>query len=229
MGNRKQFVKINKCNSNVQGIKCGVPQGSIIGPLLFLIYVNDMVNSVKHGNVKMFADDTNIFYSGKDVNNMISIIENDMDLLNDWLKVNKLCVNVKKCNFMVIQGRNKKKADDIKIKFCNKYLEEVNSCKYLGVYIDNNLTWKCHITHVCTKIRPVIGILFKIRHLVPTKLLRSLYYALIHPHILYCIEAWGSTYKSYLEPLYILQKRSLESLLSRNLLHIHVLSHCIKL
>lgn len=207
LSNRKQFVKINNAESGLQDVTCGVPQGSIIGPLLFLIYVNDMVNSVMHGEVKMFADDTNIFYSSKNIHSMVSVIEDDLQVLNSWLKVNKLCVNVRKCNFMVIQGKNKKRVENVKIKFCNDYLEEVESCKYLGIFIDNSLSWKCHITFVCKKIRPVIGILSKIRHLLPVTVLRTLYYTLIHPHILYCIETWGTTFKSYMEPLYILHKK----------------------
>lgn len=207
MNNRKQFVKISSNNSRVQNVTCGVPQGSIIGPLLFLIYVNDMVDSVKYGKVKIFADDTNMFYTDKDIHSIIPKIEEDLSALNDWLKVNKLCLNVKKCNFMIIHSSHKKKPTDIKIKLCDNYIEEVEFCKYLGVYIDNKLTWKNHITAVCKKIRPIIGILSKVRYFIPVHLLRSIYYSLVHPHIQYCIETWGAAYTSYLKPLVLLHKK----------------------
>jgi exonuclease III len=207
--NRKQIVNLGNTNSNILNIETGIPQGSIIGPLLFLVYVNDMVKSIKKGNIKMFADDTNIFYSGNSVMDMKSVIEKDLETLYEWLKVNKLSVNVKKSNFMLIQSNQKEKMNDlnIKLKLCNSEMEEVNFCKYLGVYIDSNLSWQHHIAMVCKKIRPIIGVLSKVRHLIPSYLLRTIYYSLIHPHILYCIETWGSSCKCYIKPLCVLHKK----------------------
>ena len=204
---RKQFVQLGNIKSNVQNITCGVPQGSLIGPLMFLIYVNDMENAIKYGDIKMFADDTNIFYSGKDYNVIIKNIEEDLSILEKWFKVNKLAVNVKKCNYMNIQGRGKQIPNDTSIKLCNTLLPQVKNCKYLGVFLDEKMSWKEHVQKVCKRIRPIIGIISKIKYFIPNNLLKTLYYSLIHPHIMCCIESWGSTYTTVIEPVFILQKK----------------------
>ena len=204
---RKQFVQLGNTKSDYANVTCGVPQGSILGPLLFLIYVNDMQQALTHGTARLFADDTNITYCGKNLNVLKTQAEIDMTSLIDWFKVNKLALNVKKSNFLIIRSHYKRVPDDFVIKFGTEVLSRVTSTKYLGVIIDQFFRWNSHIESVCKKIAPTVGILCKIRHLVPFYILRQLYYSLIYPHLLYCIEAWGSTYPTHIKPLVLLQKK----------------------
>ena len=212
---RKQYVKVGGNKSDAKNISCGVPQGSLIGPLLFLLYVNDMQNAVKHGSIRMYADDTNIFYFGKNSMEINAYIQSDMTNLEMWFKVNKLSININKCNFMKVQGKSINfELPEVNVKLCNTFLPQVNFCKYLGLYIDKNLLWKTRIENVCKKIAPVIGIIMRVKYYIPNDLLINIYYSLIHPHLIYCIESWGSAYKTYIEPLYILQKKIVRIILS---------------
>ena len=203
---RRQFIQIGSSKSVLKTVQCGVPQGSILGPLMFLVYINDLQNCLTHGISRLFADDTNILYSGKHIDTLKRNAEVDLLKLIDWFNVNKLALNVNKSNCIIIRSKNKKIPADFNIMVGAKTLTLLDNIKYLGVYIDQQFTWKSHINSVCKKIAPIIGILSKVRHLLTFPILRQLYYALIHPHILYCIEAYGSTYKTHVEPLLILQK-----------------------
>ena len=209
LSDRKQFVKLGNTCSNLEIVKCGVPQGSTLGPLLFLLYVNDMHKAIATGNVRLFADDTCILYSGKNINSLAKIVDKELSVLSGWFKVNVLSINVKKSNYMIIQNSRKKIPNGIQINFDDISLVQCTNCKYLGVLIDNNLTWKYHVRKVCNKISPVIGILTKIRHLMPFSILRQVYFTLINCHVNYCIEAWGTAYSSTLHPLIVLQKKAI--------------------
>ena len=163
----------------------------------------------RSGSFRLFADDTNIIYSGNNIDTLKHNAETDLVGLMDWFNINKLALNLTKSNYIVISSKNKKIQSDFNIMAGNAKISRVTSIKYLGIYIDQQLNWQEHINSICKKISPIIGILSKIRHLVTFPILRQLYYALIHPHILYCIEAWGSAYQNHVKPLIILQKRAI--------------------
>ena len=150
MSNRYQYVQYNDVSSSWKKIVCGVPQGSILGPLLFLMYINDLASITKHIFPLMFADDTNGFVIGKDLYNMQQEINKELHVISEWLKTNKLSLNVDKTHFMVFSGK-KKISYAISIMIDGKHIERVAHTKFLGVIIDENLTWKLHICSVKKK------------------------------------------------------------------------------
>ena len=102
LGDRTQYVEFNGCKSNVKNIACGVPQGSILGPLLFILYINDIVNTSPILKFVLFADDTTILYSHNDLANKIQMVNNELQKVTDWFKTNKLSINADKTNYMIM-------------------------------------------------------------------------------------------------------------------------------
>jgi hypothetical protein len=205
--NRVQFVTYNNVKSVTKNIVCGVPQGSILGPLLFLVYINDLCLVCKHSIPLLFADDTNLFINGQDLTLMSSVINKELADISQWLKVNKLSLNIDKTKFMIFT-RKKKASHEINLYIDNKSLSETNVSKFLGVLIDNKLNWKQHIAYVAGKVSRGIGIIIKARQYLPKDCLKTLYYSFIYPYLIYCNHIWGSTYQSSLSKLTTLQKKA---------------------
>ncbi len=179
----------------------GVPQGSVLGPLLFLLYINDIPQSSKAMSFHLFADDTSLFYSCENLNDLEEIVNQELAKISDWLIANKLTLNTNKSNFMIMKPRQKKLSKNVKICINNDSLRESDCVKYLGVLIDNNLTWSNHVKHVTIKVSKGIGILSKIRHYAPKNVLMNIYNAFVSPHINYAITNWGGTYPTILDEL----------------------------
>lgn len=208
LNNRLQFVDLNGIHSNKTNILCGVPQGSILGPLLFIIYVNDIANCSKKLSIRLFADDTNCFLSNKDINMLINQVNIELNYLSDWIKANKLSLNIKKSKYMIIASPNKS-VSSTNLILNGSPLQKTDTFKYLGVIIDKNLTWKNHINIVCKKISKNIGILSKLRHYLDTDSLKQVYYSLIYPYLQYGLIIWGNTYKTRLNQLHILNNKAI--------------------
>ena len=209
---RKQYVQYKETFSSYQTIKCGVPQGSILGPLLFLLYINDISNASNLTESLIFADDTSVFYSHSDPNHLQYVMNNELHNFDLWLKSNKLSVNVEKTKYVIFKTSKKKINHNFLLHYENEILHQVNSIKFLGVYIDQNLTWKDHINHVSKKISKSIGIIHKSRFYLSSKTKLSLYYTLVYPFITYCNMVWSSTYVTNLNRIYYLQKRAVRAI-----------------
>ena len=149
---RKQFVSINGHVSNKASIKYGVPQGSFRGPLLFLIYINDLDHAIKFCKVHHFADDTNLVHFSKSVSKLKTYFNIDMKNITNWLNANKISLNIKKTELVILKHKNKKLECPIKIKLSRKRLYPSKSVKYLGVRIDENLNWKDQTYDIVTKL-----------------------------------------------------------------------------
>ena len=212
---RMQSTQIGSIVSSKERTVCGVPQGSVLGPLLFLIYVNDMYRSSKKFDFYLFADDTNLLYAEKDLNKLEVVVNEELLKLCEWLNSNKLSLNVSKSNFVIFHPYQRKLYREVNLKILDNNSEQLVSLerktyvKYLGVLIDENLSWKHHINYISTKISKGIGIITRLRHLVPRTTLLNIYRSLIEPYISYGLVAWGQAANVHLNKVVILQKRVL--------------------
>ena len=189
-------------------VEVGIPQGYILGPLLFLLYINDIYKISSKLSYILFADDTNIFVKGKSLPDVCKIINSELEYLNKWLQANKLSLNVSKTNCMILSSSGKIfDKMKCKININGPELIFVNETKFLGIIVDNKLSWKSHINHVHSKISKGVGILYRARQLVYGETLQTLYESLIKPYFEYCVTIWGNTYNTYLNKLHLLQKK----------------------
>lgn len=208
--NRKQYVSVNNVNSSLETIRCGVPQGSVLGPTLFLIYINSIGKLSLRGNIKLYADDTTLVYYGTDVEMIKSDICNDLSQVSTWLKSHKLTANVEKSSYMFLSRKNLNGVQH-NILFENQQLQNTSVIKYVGLLIDSTLSWSAHIDHIRKKIAPFVGLLFKVGYLLTKKLRKQLYYAHIYSHLHYLISVWGTAANCILNPLRVLQNKSIKN------------------
>ena len=208
--NRKQYVSFNNASSSLMDITCGVPPGSILGPLLFILYMNDIVNCSGILYFLLFADDTNIFYSSKNHIDLMKTVNDELHKLSEWFRANKLSLNVNKTNYILFGNRSKACFDsNFCILFDNKLLERVANTKFLGVFIDEDLNWKHHTSQIALKVSRNIGVLNRVKYILSSEILLTLYYSMIHPYFLYCNIVWGGASQIALNSLVCLQKRML--------------------
>ena len=212
---RKQYTTVNGYISNARQTLCGVPQGSVLGPLLFLLYINDLCKSSNKLQFYLFADDTSLTYANGGLKKLETEINEGLFKVCSWLAVNKLTLNIEKINYVIFRPRQKTIPFHPNIKIINnnsntsQLLEMKNDIRYLGILFDLNLSWKFHINYICQKVSKTIGIIAKLRHFVPHHVLLTLYRSLILPYISYGICAWGHAAETHLHKLLVLQKRAL--------------------
>ena len=194
----------------MRDITCGVPQGSILGPLLFLIYINDMHKALKHSVVHHFADDTNLLYSHKNPKILRKNLNEDLKLLFNWLCANRLSLNVSKTEFIIFRPPRSKIPDRITLSLNRTTIFESTKIKYLGVIMDSKLCWKHHIFELNKKLCRAVGILFKLRKLkCDERILLSIYYTLFQSHLMYGLCVWGNASPYYLNKLFLTQKKAI--------------------
>ena len=208
LSNRSQFVTYNGVKSNLNNVKCGVPQGSILGPLLFLLYINDLSFACKRTFPVLFADDSNLFLSGKNTDQVQQMINDELKDIVIWLRANKLSLNISKTHYMLLSNK-KVIQPNVTIEINGQPITCVTKTKFLGVIIDNKLTWKEHISYICGKVAKGIGIISKVRKYLNKNTLLDLYYSFIYPYLTYCNQVWGLSCQSYMNALVKLQKRAI--------------------
>ena len=196
LSNRSQFVKLDGTKSSTLSILYGVPQGSILGPLLFLIYINDLPEATNL-YVKLFADDTFLCAQNVCLHTLESEVNYELKKVSEWLSANELTLNISKSKYMII-SRNRN-AIPLSLKIKTETLDECESYKYLGVIIDKDLNWCKHIEYVTSKVLKSCGAIIKLRHCVDT--LKNFYYALVHSYVRYGILVWGNSSISAKIPL----------------------------
>ena len=210
--NRKQCVKIGNTLSSELLIENGVPQGSVLGPLLFLIYINDINESSKILNFQLFADDTCIFLSHKNVKSLETCLNTELKNVHHWLAANKLSLNVSKSNVLTFRTKNMHSNPILDLNINGEKLNEKTHAKYLGLIFDNKLLWHHHLDHVASKLIKGNGLLAKLRHFVPSQKLKMLYNALIQPHLDYGSLSWSSAAQSNLDYIQKFQNKSIRTI-----------------
>ena len=208
LSNRKQFVNINNCNSHMTDVSIGVPQGSVLGPLLFLLYINDMSESTRELNFIHFADDTTVFTSGKDQDAVMRVVNQELTHIDEWLKANRLSLNVEKTSFMVITNKKSPVTSTLQIR--GKTIKKVDNTKFLGIILDDHLNFKLNTTAVVNKMSRSIGVIRRVCHLLPDDVILKLYYSMIYTHMIYGILAWGKSGEGNLNRIRVSQRRALK-------------------
>ena len=206
LDNRIQKCSVNGSFSSSCSLKCGVPQGTILGPLLFLLYINDLPNCLSNCEPRMYADDTHLTYADNNLENIQLCLNEDLKNVFNWLQANKLTLNMTKTEYMLIGSRQRLSTltASPEIAMNGTQVKQVEATKSLGVTIDNKLDWHSHIEKLTKKIASGIGAIKRVRHLIPGPTLQHIYQALIKPHFDYCDIVWGgcgSTLKIKLQKL----------------------------
>src|SRR5215813_12051339 len=209
LDNRKQYVDISGSKSTYLKITSGVPQGSILGSTLFLIYVN-AIYKFSTSKLIMYADDINLIYSGSSLYEIIYNTNNDLTQLHNWFNSNKLRINIKKSNYLIFHSpQHKILLNTPPILYNNNILTRSSFTKFLGIFLDDKMSWKIQINNVCKQIAIGLGFVSKIRQYFPYYVVKHICTSFIESYLTYGIESWGTACKTTLNPLYTLQKRAL--------------------
>ena len=221
LSNRKQFVMVNGVKSKYNEVNCGVPQGSVLGPLLFLIYINDIKESCSNFlDFTLFADDTSVVGSHNNIFSLVSKMNEELGGLNNWFKCNKLCLNYDKTNYIIFRSKNRRVPNDLPLIIIDdNVICRKESHQFLGIIIDEFMSWKLHVNHLSLKLARSIGVLSRLKYFLPSNILFLLYNSIIVPHLNYCNMIWGNTYKSYLNKLLLLQKRAIRIITKSDFRH----------
>ena len=215
--NRKQYVQIDNIKSKTRTISCGVPQGSVLGPLLFLLFINDIPNCCPTGNFRIFADDTNVYYKCKSSNDIVTQGQNIMTSLNSWFNDNKMTLNTDKTSFTIFKS-NRLVVPNLpnQIKFLDSKISRSSQIRFLGVTLDENLTWEYHINELCNKLKCLFHIFYNIRDYLTQKDAITIYYTLIYSRIKYGIALYGQATTNKVKRVQILQNQLLKVITNKN-------------
>ena len=210
LSGRTQRCNVSGKLSSARTLSCGVPQGSILGPLLFLIYINDLPNSLRGAVPRMFADDTNLTLSAKTLAELKLALTPELNNLSSWLKANKLSLNVAKTELMIIGSRQRLSAqcDDVEIRIDDQIIKRVVHTKSLGLTIDAHLSWGKHVEEICKKVSSAIGALKRVRPFISKETAILIYNTLIMPHFDYCSPVWDCLSGYLSDKLQKLQNRA---------------------
>ena len=206
---RHQYVHVNNHDSTSCTLEYGVPQGSILGPTLFLLYVNDMPEISKLADYIFFADDANLIFTADNFEILRENINKVLQLIQNWVVNNGLKLNIKKTKYMVFTNKLKQNLD---ISFNGVQIEQSDRERFLGVILDSGLTWSHHINLLASKISRNAGILYRLKGIVPDKTLRTIFHSFIQSHLNYCSSVWGLGSKNSISKLFISQKKAIRAI-----------------
>ena len=211
LSKRKQYVSYDDQNSSLLSFSCGVPQGSILGPFLFILYINDLVNSSKVFKFVIFADDSNLYISHANIKTLIELANRELLNIRSWITLNKLTLNVKKSHYIIF---HRKKLPSVlnPVLLGSEPLQRVQSTKFLGVTIEDTLKWDKHIKNIANKVNKLSGILYQTRDMLTSSALKTIYHSLIYPNLTYCHVVWGTAGPSKVKQVTNAQKRAIRTI-----------------
>ena len=212
---RKQFTSIKGVNSSLKELLCGVPQGSILGPLLFILLINDLPNATDFFNI-LYADDTTLQKSSNDLRNLFNEANIELEKLSDWFKANKLTLNVSKTKYILFRKKSQNiNFSDLKLTIDDEQIDRIGhgcreeSFKFVGIHLDELLTWDFHAKHVYSKVANAVFALSKLKNILPIKAKIIIYNSLFRSFIEFGICAWGRTKSKQINRIISLQKRAM--------------------
>ena len=211
LNNRQQVIHIHSTFSVSHYVRCGVPQGSVLGPLLFSIYINDLPK-VSSFETRLFADDTALKLTDSTLKSLNEKVNTELSIVGNWSNSNKLSLNYSKTTYLLIEPKTKANNStfyNFNMKLRGIKIQKSLFTKYLGVILDENLDWKLHIKYLHTKLSQAVGILAKLRHYFNRKNLVAMFYVFFYLHILNEILGWASATDTALKPIQVLQNKVL--------------------
>jgi hypothetical protein len=235
---RTQRVEIDGVLSDICEIVISIMQGSILGPILFLCYINDFPRCTELLSL-LFADDTAGLVAGPELGPLITKANTELQKIATWFRANRMAVNVSKTKYIIFKPKNKKihinhgegvifnnnelvghQDPDKMYELGRIHNDNPNindrAYKLLGVWLDENLSFDHHCNTICTKLSQSNYIINKCKHILPKKSLRTLYYSLVHPHLLYCLPLYGCTSRKNINKITVLQKKSIRTVCNAN-------------
>ena len=229
---RKQQVSVNNCMSDFKQITYGVPQGSILGPLLFLLFINDLPLYTKNVSTDLYADDTTLYDIQDSMERIEDNLQSALNNLHVWCRNNGMILNSSKTKVMLVttnQKRQRLHNENLDLKFNNEPLNMISNDKILGIYVDKNLNWSDHIKHLSRKITSSIWLLSKIKKFLSQAHRVQFYKSYIQPHIDFCNIVWGSSSETNKLKIFKLQKRACKVVLDYNVDDIHEAMKTLKI
>lgn len=209
---RRQYVSINGHESSLLDISCGVPQGSILGPLLFIFYINDIITIDAEVDFIIYADDTAMIISGTNPETIITKTNNVLRKLRLWCEKNSLRLNTDKSKAVIFQLHSSTRLNLYRpLIYGSDIIHYADKVKTLGVFFSSNMSWNDHVQHTCSKLSKVVGVLNKYRNVLPISVKLQLYRSLFYPHLTYAHLVWGSTGLTNLNILRVLQKKAIRA------------------
>jgi hypothetical protein len=206
LSERTQYVSYNNTISDMKCITCGVPQGSVLGPLLFIIYTNDLSNSLTRAKSIIFADDTTVYKSSSLLSELYSDINSDLESLADWFCANKLSLNTGKTNYVLFS--RKSVTTCLKITIGSKQIDRMKYVKFLGIWVDEKLEWSVHVENCKAKLSSSLYALNSSKNYLSSNQLLMLYNAIVYPYLSYGVLLWGSIFKSLCNKIITMQKKA---------------------
>ena len=193
---KHQFTHIKDKSSCKLLITHGIPQGSVLGPLLFLLHINDLQKAVQHSSVHYFADDTNLLYTIKFLKKINKHINHDKHLCQ-WFRSNKISLNASKTEITIFKSKLKTITEHLNFRVSGQKINPTTNVKYTAVYLNNSHTWEIHFKNLQTKLNRAIGLLSKIRYYIPKLLRKTIYFSLFNLYLIYAYQIWGQSKTKY--------------------------------